>query len=37
MNILIIGIGGAVGAILRVGLTYLLPTVVLNIPLKYSS
>ncbi|MDP3936499.1 MAG: CrcB family protein [Alphaproteobacteria bacterium] len=34
MNILIIGIGGAVGAIMRVGLTYLLPPTVLNIPFK---
>jgi CrcB protein len=34
MNILIIGVGGAVGAMIRVGLTYLLPTAVLNIPFK---
>lgn len=34
MKILIIGIGGAFGAIMRVGLTYLLPTAVLNIPFK---
>lgn len=34
MNLLIIGIGGAVGAILRVGLTVLLPAAVLNIPFK---
>lgn len=34
MNLLMIGIGGAVGAILRVGLTVLLPATVLNIPLK---
>ena len=34
MNILIIGIGGAIGAIVRVGLTYMLPATVLNIPFK---
>jgi CrcB protein len=37
MNIFLIGIGGATGAILRVVLTAALPTTVLNIPLKILS